>query len=206
MLVSSFNLWQSFNYTTFLFYKKNGSNQRSILSVYGPRCKVLYEHVMDTVLEYEGNMLAWEHQEDNQESDSGAESKSEKGMTGEELLQVLDRILASEKAAKAQRRSWWKPTCLRRSRIAAEIWKEAAKTDSSRLLCEVLGAAGAGVRSAQQHLQRAENRGGSDPDRVEGPDLGGQGAGRSGAQKCIADLSEQSVWTETGLAVTSARR
>ncbi len=29
------NLLQSFNYTVYLFYK-NGSNQRSILSVYGP--------------------------------------------------------------------------------------------------------------------------------------------------------------------------
>ncbi len=36
MFGSSFNLSQSFNYTPCLFYKK-GSNQRSILSVYGPR-------------------------------------------------------------------------------------------------------------------------------------------------------------------------
>ncbi len=35
MLVSSFNLSQSFNYTPYLFYK-NGSKQRSVLSVYGP--------------------------------------------------------------------------------------------------------------------------------------------------------------------------
>jgi hypothetical protein len=35
MLVSSFDLPKSFNYTPYLFYK-NGSNQRSILSVYGP--------------------------------------------------------------------------------------------------------------------------------------------------------------------------
>jgi hypothetical protein len=35
MLVSSFNLLQSFSYTSYLFYKY-GSNQRSILSVYGP--------------------------------------------------------------------------------------------------------------------------------------------------------------------------
>jgi hypothetical protein len=36
MLVSSFNLSQSFKNTPYLFYK-NGSNQRSIFSVYGPR-------------------------------------------------------------------------------------------------------------------------------------------------------------------------
>jgi hypothetical protein len=36
ILVISFNLSQSFNNTPYLFYK-NGSNQRSILSVYGPR-------------------------------------------------------------------------------------------------------------------------------------------------------------------------
>jgi hypothetical protein len=36
MLVSSFNLSQSFNYKPYLFYQKNCSNQRSLLSVYGP--------------------------------------------------------------------------------------------------------------------------------------------------------------------------
>ncbi len=36
MLVSSFNLSQPFNYKLYLFYQKNGSNQRSILYVYGP--------------------------------------------------------------------------------------------------------------------------------------------------------------------------
>ena len=35
ILVSSFNLLQSFIYTPYLFYTKKGSNQRSILSVYG---------------------------------------------------------------------------------------------------------------------------------------------------------------------------
>jgi predicted AAA+ superfamily ATPase len=35
-LVSSFNLSQSFNYVPYLF-SKNGPNQRSIVSVYGPR-------------------------------------------------------------------------------------------------------------------------------------------------------------------------
>ncbi len=38
MWVSSFNLSQSFNYTPYLFYKR-GSNQRYIVSVYGPRLK-----------------------------------------------------------------------------------------------------------------------------------------------------------------------
>jgi hypothetical protein len=37
MLISSFNLSQSFNYRPYLFYKKDGSKQRYILSVYGPR-------------------------------------------------------------------------------------------------------------------------------------------------------------------------
>jgi hypothetical protein len=37
MLVSSFNLSQSFNCTPYLFYKKTVQNQRSILSVFGPR-------------------------------------------------------------------------------------------------------------------------------------------------------------------------
>jgi len=41
MLVSSFNLSQSFNYTPYLF-SKNGSNQRSILSVYGPSFHVVF--------------------------------------------------------------------------------------------------------------------------------------------------------------------
>jgi hypothetical protein len=36
MLVSSFNLSQLFNYAPYLFCKKNGSIQRSIVSVYGP--------------------------------------------------------------------------------------------------------------------------------------------------------------------------
>jgi hypothetical protein len=36
MSVSSFNLSQSFNYAPYLFCKK-GANQRSIVSVYGPR-------------------------------------------------------------------------------------------------------------------------------------------------------------------------
>jgi hypothetical protein len=36
ILVISFNLSQSFNYSLISF-TKNGSNQRSILSVYGPR-------------------------------------------------------------------------------------------------------------------------------------------------------------------------
>ncbi len=35
MLVSSFNLLESFNYTPYLF-KKNGSNHISFLSLYGP--------------------------------------------------------------------------------------------------------------------------------------------------------------------------
>jgi hypothetical protein len=37
MLVSSFNLSQSYN-TRFISFTKNGSNQSSILSVYGPCC------------------------------------------------------------------------------------------------------------------------------------------------------------------------
>ncbi len=36
MLVSSFNLSQSLNYTRLISFTKNGSNQRSILSVCGP--------------------------------------------------------------------------------------------------------------------------------------------------------------------------
>ncbi len=36
MLVSSFNLSQPFNYAPYLYCKK-GSNQRSIVSVYGPK-------------------------------------------------------------------------------------------------------------------------------------------------------------------------
>jgi hypothetical protein len=41
MLVSSYNLSQSLNYCTRLIsFTKNGSNQRSILSVYGPKMKL----------------------------------------------------------------------------------------------------------------------------------------------------------------------
>ncbi len=39
MLVSSFNLSQSFNYTPYLF-TKNGSNQRYSVSVYGPGAQI----------------------------------------------------------------------------------------------------------------------------------------------------------------------
>jgi hypothetical protein len=42
MLVSSFNLSQSFNYAPY-FFAKNGSNQRSVVSVCGPwKLVVLY--------------------------------------------------------------------------------------------------------------------------------------------------------------------
>jgi hypothetical protein len=66
--------------------------------------KELRKQSEDTVLEYEGYgyegaMLAWEQlREEGEVYDSGAESESEDGPTGEELLGVLDRILASEKA------------------------------------------------------------------------------------------------------------
>ncbi len=48
MLVSSFNLLQSVNYMLHIFYK-NGSNQRSILSVYGPWAAI----------QRRGSILAW---------------------------------------------------------------------------------------------------------------------------------------------------
>jgi hypothetical protein len=58
----------------------------------------LQELAEDIVLEYEEAMLDWGQQEDNEESDRGAESDLEYGPTGEELLQVLGRVLAPNKA------------------------------------------------------------------------------------------------------------
>jgi hypothetical protein len=94
------------------------------------------EQSKDTAFEFKEAMLAWEQQKDDEESASGAELDLEEGPTGEELLQILDGILASEKVAKTPRKEPVKvggpKEVLRQaiyaSFIAVEICKDVTKT------------------------------------------------------------------------------
>jgi hypothetical protein len=94
------------------------------------------EQSKDIAFEFKEAMLAWEQQKDDEESTSGAELDLEEGPTGEELLQILDGILASEKVAKTPRKEpvkvGWPKEVLRQaiyaSFIAVKIRKDVTKT------------------------------------------------------------------------------
>jgi hypothetical protein len=99
--------------------------------------EALWELAEDTILEFKRNMLAWEQLELDEKSDNNAESGTEDGPTGEELLQVLEGILTSEMAAKVPKEEpvetdWPQEVFLQAiyvSCIAAKSRKDVTKAD-----------------------------------------------------------------------------